>query len=267
MLSHPVPVGLYEPPAKRPRLVEPSADPFETFMSGEAGNLAMPRTRGYGRKVYRRKRRIRRKGRRRTRVTNMWPKMKLVRFRVVSPWSVTTGAGSIGVGAFKANGLNDPTGFAGAAYPLGLKEWAAMYKSYCVVASKCWVRAHNVSSTGSVMYGLTLLNNATSLTSYSHYLELPITRGKMLSPDVDHSALGLSFGAKRFYKVKKFMDADELHGTMTATPTATDPTDLAYYHLWVQDTYAPTEVCTLEGTVTLEYTCLLFDSTTPSRSV
>lgn len=196
----------------------------------------------------------------------MWPLQKLVRFRVVTPFQISGAAGAITVGTLKANSLNDPTGFASAAYPLGFKEWAAMYKSYCVVGSRCLLRTHATAATGAVMYGINLLNTATTLTSYSHYQELPMTKARMLSADLDHSGLGLSYSAKKFWKIRKFKDAEQQHGTMAVTPSATDPTDIAYYHIWVQDTYG-TDTATVEGTLTMEFVCLLFDPTTPSRSV
>lgn len=223
----------------------------------------------YARRSFQRRRRPRRRFRRggigRHGVTTMWPGQKLVKFRAVEYFTPTGTTGAIGTVVCKANSLNDPFGTGGVALPLGLKEWAAMYKSYCVVGSRIAIRAHSSVQTGSAMFGVTLLNNSTALTTYEHYLELPVTRGKMQTSDIDHSSIVLGYGSKKFWKVRKFKDAEDLHGTITATPTATDPTDIAYYHVWVQDSNQ-TDTATFEVVATIEFTVLLFDPTTPTCS-
>lgn len=211
-----------------------------------------------------RRRRNRRRGViRRSRAVSLWPRKKLVKMRMVYTMASTTGAGTIQVYTIKANSLNDPTGTLTAQLPLGLDQWAAMYQQAIVVGGKIWVRMHSGSGTGSMMYGITLLNTATTLANHTYYMETPLTRSKMLSTDVDHSSVGMSFSAKKFFKVRKLMDAEDQHATFSTSPG--DPTDLAYYHIWVQDTTAG-EAQTWEAVVTQDFYVLLFDSIIPTRS-
>lgn len=247
------------PPAKRARLEDPP----------DGGIMLDVPFRKRSRMAYRLKKRKRThaRGRRRNRrVTMQWPRFKLVKFKVVSAFSTTQAApGSTAQYLIKANDLNDPHGAISQNLPLGVDQWAAMYKKYVVVKSTHYVKIHNVSSTGSVTYGLTLRQPGESslLASNEAYLELPMTRSKLLSPDQDHSGLGISYSAKRYWRVRKFMDHDELHASFTTTPSS--PSKSAYVSFWFGDTNA-TDQYTIEGYATSEYTCLLFEPVTPSRS-
>lgn len=201
---------------------------------------------------------------RRSRAVTLWPRQKLVKMVMSFGGQFTSGTGTINVTVVKANSLNDPTGSLTAQLPLGMDQWATMYQKYVVVGSKAYVRAHNQTSTGSMLYGISLKNTNVSLTNWQYYCETPLTVSKMLTADVDHSGLGSSYNAKRFWKVRKFMDAEDQQATLDpASPT--DPTDLAYYHLWAQDVNQ-TEAVTYEFVVNIEYYVLVFDPIIPSRS-
>lgn len=211
-----------------------------------------------GRRRYRR-RRIRR-------ISSMWPRFKLVKFRVVTTFGSSPGAGAgTTIHNYKANSLDDPHGGAGSNLPLGLDQWSAMYKKYVVVKSTHYAKVHNTTSTGSVTFGISLRapEESNNLASAEYYQEIPMTRSKLLSPDLDHAALGITYKAKKYWGVKKFMDHEELHGDLSTTPVS--PIKMAYVQLWHADTNN-TEAYTLEGWITSEYTCLLFEPVTPSRS-
>lgn len=231
------------------------------------GIMSAGSTRTMPRRRQRQRKRARRSFRRPSRaITMQWPRFKLVKFKVVTAYSLVQAApGTTAQYLLQANSLADPHGAAGGNLPLGLDQWAAMYGKYVVVGSRHYVKAHNVSSTGSITYGLSLRapGESSTLATNEAYLELPITRSKILSPDQDHSGLGVSFAAKRYFHVRKFMDAENLHGTLSVTPG--NPSRLAYVSFWFGDTNA-TEGYTIEGYITSEYTCLLFDPITPSRS-
>lgn len=202
------------------------------------------------------------------RITNLWPKTQLVKFKVVTNFSqdvLAENAASANVLTFKANSLNDPFGSTSQNLPLGLDQWAAMYKKYVVVGSTLFCKVHNVTSTGSVTFGLCLRrpDESDTLANAGFYQELPIARSKILSPDMDHAGLGVGFKAKRYWSVRKFHDAENLHATFGLSPG--DPTRLAYYQFFSQDTSGGSAY-TLEGWFTIEFVCLLFDPVTPARS-
>jgi len=244
----------------RTAYINPPAPP-----GNQTSTQTMKRPRSFTRKTRGKRRRF---GRRRLRrVSLQWPRMRLVKFRVVTQinLSSTGGAGNVNQTLLQANSLSDPHMTASSNLPLGLDQWAAMYSKYVVVGSKHYTRVHNLSSTGAVMYGLTCRQTSESalLSSASEYLEQPRTVSKMLSPDVDHSGLGISFSSKKHFRVRKFMDAEDLHGSFSTTPTA--PARLVYVSFWAEDVNK-TQEFTLEGYLTSEYTVLLFDPIQPSRS-
>lgn len=227
-------------------------------------NMSVRRTR-MPRRAPKYKRR-RRGGRgRKGRAAFTWPRYKLVKFRVVTTVQVTGAGGVLSTRNFAVNSLADPHQAMGSNLPLGLDQWAAMYKKYVVVSSRHFVKIHNVSSTGAVVYGLTLRqpDETADLASAEAYLEHGGTRSRLLSPDMDHSGLGLSYNAKRYWHVRKFMDAEQLHGGLATTPTA--PTRVTTGTLWFQDVSIAGDY-TVEGYVTSEYTALIFDRVTPARS-
>lgn len=240
-----------------PRPVGPAAAP--------ATRMAK-RARSYTRTTKKRRFKRRRMRRPAKRITNLWPPTQLVKFRQVMAYSSSPAAGAgLTLHNYKANSLDDPFGGGGNQLPLGLDQWAAMYKKYVVVSSQCFVKIHNTSSTGSVTFGLTLRNpgETATLGSAEAYLETPMTVSKLLSPDLDHAALGMSYRAKRYWHVRKFMDHDELHGDFGTAPSS--PNKSCYVTFWHQDTNN-SDAYTLEGYVTFEYVCLLFERVTPSRS-
>lgn len=212
------------------------------------------------------RRRRRRGGRgRKGRASLTWPRFKLVKFRVVTTFAITGAAGVLNTRNIQANSLNDPHTSMGGNLPLGLDQWAAMYKKYVVVGSRHFVKVHNVTSTGAVCYGLTLRqpDESADLASAEAFLEHGNTRSRLLSPDMDHSGVGIAYSAKRYWHVRKFMDAEQLHGGLTATPTS--PTRMAYVTMWYQDVSTAGDY-TVEGYCTSEYTVLVFDPVTPTRS-
>lgn len=193
----------------------------------------------------------------------MFPSTKLVKFRVVESIAQASGAGAIQTFQFKLNSLNDPTGVLSASLPLGLDQWAAMYQRYVVVGTKVYLKAHAESVTGSIVYGLNIMQDSSALSNYKHYMEMPRTRSKLLSSDVDHSGLGVGWSLKKNEKVRKVKDAEDYHADFSTTPG--DPTEIRYAHLWFQDVNS-TSAATLEGVLTLEYVVLLFDPVSPARS-
>lgn len=224
------------------------------------------------RRSYRRRRPANRRrryvsGRRPSRALSfMWPRFKLVKLKVVTQGTLSLGAGNlVGQYLFNANSLNDPHTAGGANLPLGTDQLAALYKKYVVAASRHFVRVHNKTATGSIVFGLSLRepNVGTALASPEAYMELPRTRSKILSPQADHAGVGLSYGAKRFWGARKLMDYEDLHATLSTTPG--DPAKMAYISFFYGD-IAGTEAITLEYIMTSEFIVLCFDPIHPARS-
>lgn len=239
-------------------------DPSSTATPVDANMVSRTRTRTAVRRRTKRSRRGRL--RRVRRAVTLWPVSRLVKLKLVKAFTSTPdGAGQIKTHTLFLNTLNDPTSGMGDGLPLGLDQWAALYRRYCVVGARVFVKVHNVTSTGAVAYGLTVYEpgNTTAPASHEEAMELPHTRSRILSPDMDHSGLGISWSAKRAFKVKNLKDASELHGDLSTSPTS--PTKTARMYLWSQDVNS-TETHTIEGFLTMEFIVLLMDRINPTRS-
>lgn len=243
-------------PYKRQRL-----DPSSESMPVSRARRYRPRRAGRRRIPRRYKRR------RQTFPRELWPRMKLVRLKsTVSNalyHSAGTWDGTNGWRAIKANSLNDPWGTLSSALPLGLDQLANLYQKYVVVASTIVIDAHPSSITGGGRIGLALRNNNTDLASADYYGEVPMSIVRVCSGDIDVMRLAMRYKAKKFWKVRKFMDAEDQQATFTTTPG--DPTDIAYYHFWIHDLNA-NEAMTVEFKATITFDLLLFDPVIPSRS-
>lgn len=200
---------------------------------------------------------------RRKKVTNMWPRGKLVKFSMVFRSAPAGNGGAIGVSVIKANSLNDPSGSITAQLPIGLDQWAGMYSKYKVVNSRINIIAHPTTITGAAVFGIHLADSATTLTDVDHYRELPATTSRIVSPDIDVAKCGLGFSPRKFFSIRNIKDADELEGTFSTTPG--DPTKLAYWHVFFQD-HNNTDNVVMEATYRVDYTVLLYGRIDPARS-
>lgn len=197
-------------------------------------------------------------------VPSLWPRQKLVKFSVVGTAAGTSGAGSLVTVVCKANSLSDPLASIGAELPLGLDQWAAMYKQYVVVGSRIRVDFHNgAASGGSFVAGVALKGDATTLTNHEAYMELPRVRYGMVTTDLDHRSTHMTYSGKRFERIRSWKEAEDFHGSFTTVPG--DPTEVRYYHIFLHD-LNEAEAITYEVLVRIDFTVLLFDSIIPARS-
>lgn len=202
--------------------------------------------------------------RRNKRISNLWPSTKVVKFRLVLSKEFGSGTGALAGIAYKINSLNDPTGVDSAQLPLGLDQWAALYSKYKVLGAKMTVMAHPKTITGAGMIGLHLSSGTTLLTDHDHYRELPNTSMKMVSADIDLAKVQLNYSIHKYpFHIRKVKDADDQEGAFTTTPG--DPTDLAYVHLFCQDSNK-TEAISFDVQIIQEFIVLLYDRVTPARS-
>lgn len=226
----------------------------------------MPSKYSRGKRGYRRKKRVFRR-KRKSFPKELWPRQKLVRLKSNCTGSLYTSAGAWdatnGIVIMKANSLNDPWAGEGAQLPLGLDQLAALYQRYTVVGCTIMIQCHFSALTGASRVGLALRNDNTSLANAEYYTELPLSVMKIASGDVDIVNLGMRYKAKRFWKVRRFKEADQLEGTFTTSPG--DPSEVAYWHFWVQDLNA-NEATTLEYSATMVWDILLTDPVIPARS-
>lgn len=263
LFRRPVPAEHLRPVPVRPR-VDPEVGHF-TEDTPAGGNMFAVRARMKSRRRYGRRRRGRRRGIIRRRLPRaLAPARKVVRLKCVFESTLTCTSGALAYNAFKMFDITDPMGASSAFQPLGYDQWKTLYNKGVVIGVKVTSRVHNKGTAG-VMFGLTAMpenQSSTGLTLLNHYMELPQTKSRLLSPDVDHGIVSLRVNTGRHVAVKKLLDEDAFHVDLDGEVA---PTRDAWFHLWVQPIDKAT-TNSVEQVTTLEYLILLFDPIVPARS-
>lgn len=220
--------------------------------------IPMPRT-------YKKSKKRTRRGRRRKYIPRaITTNTKLIKCKAVNYQNFTS-AGTISMAPVQLNSMDDPFSTLGTGQPLGYDQWKALYKSAFVVGTKLTIKAHN-NGTVAAMLGTTPMKipqGTSALANYEYYMELPNTKSRILSQDVDHVTWHHKVGVKRFLSIKDLRDDDQSRIDLV---NETAPTRLAYWHVWGQ---ALDEAGTLDldVVITVEYLVLLTDPIIPARSV
>lgn len=225
----------------------------------------MVRTRRY-RRTSTKKRNRKRRGIIRRRIPRVLaPRQKLIRLRTVLDYpTLTSTNGALAAIACSMFDITDP--FVGLAtnQPLGYDQIKNFYNRAYVVGAKCTIRVHNTGSVA-IMYGVTPMPESagtTTLTPFEHYAELPATKMRILSPDVDHGVLVSQVSTARHVHVSRLKDEDAFHVDLD---NETPPTRQAYFHIW-QQPLDKTTTTTANLVVSLEYLIAVYDPIIPARS-
>lgn len=199
------------------------------------------------------------------------PKRMTVLGKATQYYEMDTGAGStlqlVSVpmpSVIKPHGGNDTGQF------LGYDQWKALYNTGIVLGSKITVRFHN-KSTVAIIVGISPTKppqSFTSLGNYEYYMELPGTRARLLSPDVDHVTISHKKNVPKYMDIKNPTDEIAYRNDL---PTETEPSiDMAHWHVWMQGADSqggtPTTGLKADVLVTIEQIILLYDAIVPSRS-
>lgn len=163
------------------------------------------------------------------------------------------------------NGTNiiDPLQGNGTAQPLGFDQWKALYNSAKVLGTKIVVQCHNAGN-ASVIVGVSRQEEDGSLlpTSFDQAIEIPGTKYKFLSPDVDRAILSMSGSTKKMLNLTNLKDEDAIKNDIVSD---TEPTRSYNYLVWSQP-HDKTTAGDLELIITMYYVILLYDRITPARS-
>lgn len=222
------------------------------------------------RKTYRKKtkattrKKARRSYRRRPKIPLGIPRSKIIRLKAT--WSVAglgSGSGAMAMHPIKANSLNDPAGALVNNLPLYTDQYAALYQKYIVLGSKLTFKPYRAVGTGMDVVGIHLADNSTSLADHDYYREQSRTRSIMLTDQKPSGTVSLKYSGKKFWKLINIKDDSEQEASFSTTPG--DPTDVAYYHVFIQD-MTKGDAVTLEGSFIMEWIVLLTDPVTPTRS-
>lgn len=147
---------------------------------------------------------------------------------------------------------------------MGVEQFKALYKKAVVVGVKVTIRLHNESSVG-IMFGVTPMpesQSTTALTAFQHYMELPSTKARLLSPEVDHSVLTYTLGTRKYLHIRDLIGEstciNDLVNGIGASRTST-------IHFWAQPVDAST-TSGVEMVITADFLVRLFDHIVPARS-
>lgn len=197
------------------------------------------------------------------------PRTKVIKVHAVDYFNQTHNAGAIATLGTQQNSIDDPFTSNSGQQPCGYDQWKTLYRKAIVLASKVTVEVHNNTS-AAVMVGLTPMpvgDGLNFLTTYEHYMEVPRTKHKLLSPDVDRAVLTHQISTKKLHSIsnykdnKQYLEIDLANETPPATPT--------YWHIWSQpqDQSTTTTGTAVQLTVKMSYIVLLYDPIIPARSV
>lgn len=232
----------------------------KTTSSKSRTGMAM--TRRYRRRRFRR-------GRKRIRriPPTLAPRKKLVRLKLCQGIALDPGAGgTIATVNFALNDIKDPEGASGTQQPLGFDQWAGLYQKFCVVGAKVWLKMYSSDATYTHVYGMHATTEANALTSFEHYRELPNTKMKMLSPDMDHNGMLGKYSIKRLSGCKHLLSEERYWGSTTGDPSgAASPDELVYLQVFAQPLQGQ-DGAVQRGYITIEYLIVFFDPVIPSRS-
>lgn len=193
------------------------------------------------------------------------PRTNLVKLRVSNYFPMTITTGTLSAIPIQGNSCDDPYTTQSGQQPLGYDQWKALYRRAYVIGSKIKANFHNTSSY-SCMVGMTPMSipqGTTNLTNYEYYRELPGTKSRLLSPDVDHTYMTHSVGTKKHLHCKNMTDEDDFKLDLV---NEVAPTKIFYWHVWAQTT-DQTNTAIVEAVIDVEYLILLTDPIVPSRSI
>lgn len=263
-------VGLTTATHKRVKKTDPSITvALPSVSARRSKNILLRKIKAmpYRRKksTYKRKSRPRRRRhfRKRNYIPLGFPRKKIVRFRLFANGALSGAGGALATAMIKANSLNDPMGSAGSQVPHTLDQWSAFYEKYTVLGSKIKIRYSLTTNTGPVHVGVHLHKNNTALTGAPHYREVGLTKLRTLTTQKDTGVVVMKYSGKRFWHLGSITSDSEQEASFSTTPG--DPTDIAYYHLFLQDVNGSNN-SDADYSVELEFICMLNEPINIARS-
>lgn len=229
-----------------------------------ATSARMKRYRSYTRTTTKRRKRSRRRGVIRRRIPRaITSPAKLIRAKAVYTHALTSSTASAAT-VISMMDITDPFVGSSNAQPLGYDQWKGLYNKAYVVGIKVSFIVHNKGTTA-VMFGITPLpesQGSTGLSAYQHYMEMPVTKSRLLSPDVDHGFLSAKYNTRKWLHLSSLKDEDAFHCDLDGE---TSPTRDAKILCWI-GTVDGSTTNTTEGTITVDYLIRLYDPIVPARS-
>lgn len=197
-------------------------------------------------------------------------KSKQVTLKYCDALNINGAAGGIATeSVFRANCAYDPYYTGLGHQPYGFDQWTAVYKSFCVVASRIKVSANTTTAANDAcIAGIYINKNSTAYSSDPYaVLELNTCSDSILvgnfATGKDRPIVKAACNVTSFFgKANKndLMDDEDACGSSSASPT-----DVAYYHLWVAGV-AGSDPAVAAYLIQIEYDIVFFDPISPAQS-
>jgi hypothetical protein len=174
-------------------------------------------------------------------------------------------SGAVGLYVFNASSLYDPNYTGVGHQPRGFDQIMPLYDHFVVLRSRMKVQLVNTSQTLLVMGGVAVSAAVTNQGDWDDYAEGPwssvgslgLTYTSGHSPPYFFEA---SYDAKKNLGIPDPLTSDKLQGTISANPT-----DNAFYHIFIQDA-AETSTVSTRALVEIEYDCAFIEPLNPAQS-
>lgn len=225
-------------------------------------------------KMRRRRYRKRRSVRRRRIPSTLTTPTKLVRMVITFPTTLTATNAGIQTADISLFNVTDPLGALSTQQPTSLDQWGALYGKLVVVGMRLTCTYHNAGTVG-VVCGITPVpdeySGSLSGNTWDYITEMPGTKYRFLSPEMDHTTMTAKYSAKRWMKIKDWKDNKDtiarrvdLGSTGTHTWTGSGLTN-DHVAVWAA-LHSGTTSTAVNVIVKCEYICMLWDRRLIPRS-
>lgn len=157
----------------------------------------------------------------------------------------------------------DPFNTSGTQQPLGYDQWKTLYKRAKVLGAKVTFTCHNAGAVA-VVIGCTLIpegENAAQ-TPWEYNAESPNSRYRILSPEMDHTTIGMVSSTKKYFRIADIKDNEEIACDIDAD---TGPDRVGYFTCWAA-LHNGTTATNVDYIIKVQYIILLDQPQVPARS-
>lgn len=172
-----------------------------------------------------------------------------VNFRYHELIRITPNAAVTQVYVFSCNGLYDPDITGIGHQPSGFDEMMGLFDHYCVVKSNIQAQFVNKDSAISIGCGVSLADSSTVAVDARRYVESGSSTWALLGPingGANKATMSQEITLSKYLGRPNILSEDDCSGNVS-----NNPTEQAYYHLWVEG-YGSTGTAT-DILVTIDY--------------
>lgn len=190
-----------------------------------------------------------------------FPPSLIVKQRYCTSVNIDAGVATPGYHVFNATGLYDPDTTGVGHQPLMFDVYSSMYDHYTVLGAK--LTAKFAGGSNGVIVGCYVNDDASPITTYDTIMEQGEAVSSMLGYSAGYSKATISkkFSTKRFFGMQDLSDSDKLKGSSSGNPT-----DNAYFVVFVQSPNSATNPGAVDAVISIEYIVKWSEPTSQTQS-